>query len=123
MHPLNKKNMLRYAQDEKHAGNSGYIVMFEDKLNYFSIYYSSRRGEALRFKVRQDWFCFVMDRIYKKQKETWLKRRPVRRIASIAFITFFDDPRITNEYHSLYYHWWTTNRWTHFCHEYAAFTL
>ncbi|MFT3977662.1 MAG: hypothetical protein QM688_11185 [Sphingomonas bacterium] len=123
MHPLNKKHLFKHAHEEKDAGKSGYMVMFEDKLNYYSIHYNARREEPSRFAVRQDGFCSVMDSIYKRQREMWTKRRPVRKIARIAFLTFFDDPRLTKEFHSLYYHWWTTNRWTHFCHEYVAFTL
>jgi hypothetical protein len=119
MHPLNRKILFNKARSAKRLGKSGYIVMFENKTNYHGIHISAHCNEAFRFNIRQDGFCATMDRIFKKRREIWRRRRPDR----IAFITFFDDPRLTKEFHSLYYHWWTTTKWTHFCFEYVAFTL
>jgi hypothetical protein len=123
VHPLNKNILFKKAKEEKDSGNTGFIVMFEDHLNYYTMHHSVKLSEDSYFNVRQDRFCATMDGVFKNQRNIWLERRPVRTAARIVFITFFDDYRLTKEYQSLYYHWWKTSRLTRSRHEYLAFTL
>lgn len=119
MHPLNRKYLFTRARNRKSSGSFGYIVMFETQKNNFGFHVMARPDEAQFFNIWQDEFCKTMDTIYNKRRTMWGRVRPVR----IAFMTYFEDPRLTNEYHALYFHWWKTNEFKHFCNKYVALKL
>lgn len=98
--------LKHFAGKEKRAGNRGFVLGFERgkrELKVFRFY----NKEEVFFRMNVGGFSYNANRAARKR----LAEYPDEKL-KIILATIFDDDRLHNEFESLFYHWWSTNKAT-----------
>lgn len=96
--------LKNFAGKEKRAGNRGFVLSFERGKKVITPRKCYNQQERF-FDMRQGQFFSTASRIARKQ----LAEFPNDKL-KVVLATLFDDDRLHNEFESLFYHWWSTNK-------------